>query len=157
MQQSYVGLLIVHMLLTVASPLLYVARFLRAAPRPRGFMRHLPEVAALLLLFSGVALGAIFGQFPLREPWLTAKLVGFVAYAGGGWYLGRPGRDARERRIALAVTAAAWVYAVAVAVHQDPRAGLGGAQPVAGITSRAQSPGASITPTSVVPRGRVIS
>ncbi len=124
MQQSYVGLLIAHMLLTVASPLLYVARALRRPRQAPGALRYLPEAAALGLLLSGIALGAIVGQSALREAWLTAKLVGFVAYAGGGWYLADPRRGVRERRIALAVAAAAYVYVVAVAVHQDARAGL---------------------------------
>ena len=128
MQQSYVGLLIAHMQLTVASPLLYATRaaaVLRGTGAgPRGLLRFGPEAVAALLLLSGLALGAIVGQYAFRETWLTAKLGAFVAYAIAGWRLGVPGIGPRQRRIALGVAVLAYLYAVTVALDQDALGGL---------------------------------
>jgi uncharacterized membrane protein SirB2 len=122
MQQTYVALLPVHMLLALVSPVLLSLQVFGGRPAARAHRwRWLQALTDTLLLLSGLALGRIIQQFPFADPWLTAKLVALVAYvAAGQLALAGP----RWRRAAWLVAMALILYVFAVAGTQSPRAGL---------------------------------
>jgi len=83
--------------------------------------RTLPHIVDSVLLASALALAWMLRLTPGNAPWLTAKIVGLLAYIGLGVVALRPGRP-------MPVRAAAWVAALAVvgwivsvALLKDPR------------------------------------
>jgi uncharacterized membrane protein SirB2 len=78
-----------------------------------------PHVNDTLLLAAGVALAVMSAQFPLLQPWLTAKVLALFAYiAFGVIALGR-NVPPRRRRLALAAALATFSYIVGVAVSRS--------------------------------------
>jgi len=82
--------------------------------------RVLPHVVDSCLLLSAIALAWMAGQYPFVHGWLTAKIVGLLAYIGLGMMALKPGRS-------VAVRAAAWIAAllcfaqiVATAISKNP-------------------------------------
>lgn len=69
--------------------------------------RVLPHLVDTLLLASAVALAVLAEQYPFRDAWLTAKVLGLLAYVGLGTVALKRGRS-RGLRIA------AWVGALGV-------------------------------------------
>jgi uncharacterized membrane protein SirB2 len=120
MQQTYVALLPAHMLLALVSPVLLSLQVWRG--QQRGTL--LQPLVDTLLLLSGLALGWIIQQFPFADPWLTAKLVGLVAYVAAGQAALRAPHRTRPRLAAWLIAVALILYLYAVAVTQSPRAGL---------------------------------
>ena len=125
MQQTYVALLPAHMLLALLSPVLLSLRVGRARQGALPAVPWLQPLIDALLLLSGLALAWIIQQFPFAEPWLTAKLLGFVAYVVAGQVAARAPLAARGRWRAWLIALALVAYLFAVACTQSPRAGLG--------------------------------
>ena len=100
-------------LMLAGSPLLS-ARFVRVAP----------HVVDTLLLASALLLAWRLGQYPFVHAWLTAKVLGLLAYIGFGTVALRRGRTRRVRIAALAAALGAAAYVVAVALTRDPRGPL---------------------------------
>jgi uncharacterized membrane protein SirB2 len=69
--------------------------------------RTLPHIVDSVLLASALMLAWMLRLTPGNAPWLTAKIVGLLAYIGLGVVALRPGRP-------MPVRAAAWVAALAV-------------------------------------------
>jgi uncharacterized membrane protein SirB2 len=122
MQQTYVALLPAHMLLALVSPMLLSLQVWQSRPRLRRWWLQ-PLIDALLLL-SGLALGGIIQQFPYADPWLTAKLVGFIAYVAAGQVALRAAPRTRRSRGAWLTAMALILYLFAVAFTQSPLAGV---------------------------------
>jgi len=101
-------------LLMLAGSRLLTARFVRVAP----------HVVDSLLLASALWLAWLLGQYPFVQPWLTAKVLGLLAYIGFGTVALRRGRSRPLRVAALAAALAAAGYVVAVAISRDPRGPL---------------------------------
>lgn len=95
-------------LMLAGSPLLQ-ARFVRVAP----------HVVDTVLLASAVWLAWSLGQYPFVHGWITAKVLGLVAYIALGTIALRRGRTKAVRAAAFAgaLAAAGWVVSVALARH----------------------------------------
>ncbi len=106
---SYVGFFARGVLMFRAAPLLE-ARWVRVVP----------HVVDTVLLASAIALAAMSRQYPLVEPWLTAKLVALVVYIGLGMVALRRGRTRRGRVVAWIVAQFVFIYIVAVALTRSP-------------------------------------
>jgi uncharacterized membrane protein SirB2 len=124
MQQTYVALLPAHMLLALVSPALLSLGIWQTRQDAARLARWLQPLTDALLLLSGLALGWIIRQFPFAEPWLTAKLMGLVAYVAAGEVALWAPLAARARRAAWLAALALAAYLFAVALTQSPRAGL---------------------------------
>jgi uncharacterized membrane protein SirB2 len=85
------------------------------------WLRWLPHVNDTLLLGAAVTLALISHQYPLQQPWLTAKLVALVAYVLLGSVALRAGPSAR---LAYAAALATVAYIVGVALTRSPSLGL---------------------------------
>lgn len=82
-------------------------------------LKVLPHVNDTVLLGSAIALAAMSGQYPIAQDWLTAKLLGLLAYIGIGMFAFR--RGTRRMRVAAWLAAlAVFFYIVGVAFTRDP-------------------------------------
>jgi len=88
------------------------------------FVRIAPHVVDTLLLASALWLSWLLGQYPFADAWLTAKVLGLLAYIALGTVALRRGRSKSVRVVALLGALAAAAYVVAVAVTRDPRGPL---------------------------------
>lgn len=88
------------------------------------FVRITPHVVDTLLLASALWLCWLLGQYPFVQGWLTAKVLGLLAYIGLGTLALRRGRTRSVRAAALAGAVLAAGYVVAVALTRDPRGPL---------------------------------
>lgn len=96
-------------LMLAGSPLLQ-ARFVRVAP----------HIVDTILLASAGWLAWFLGQYPFVHGWLTAKVLGLVAYIALGTLALKRGRTKRIRIAALLGAILSAGYVVAVALTRDP-------------------------------------
>ena len=88
------------------------------------FVRIAPHVIDTLLLASALWLAWLLGQYPFVQAWLTAKVLGLLAYIGFGTVALRRGRTRTLRIGALLCALISAAYVVAVALTRDPRGPL---------------------------------
>jgi len=110
---SLAGFVLRGLLMLAGSPWLQ-ARFVRIAP----------HVIDTLLLASALWLAWLLGQNPFVHAWLTAKVLGLLAYIGFGTVALRRGRTRAVRLGALLCAVISAAYVVAVALTRDPRGPL---------------------------------
>ena len=84
------------------------------------FARITPHVVDTFLLAAGVALMFVTHQYPIQQPWLTAKLVGLVVYIWLGMVALRRGRTPAVRAGAFVAAIAVFLWIVAVARAHSP-------------------------------------
>jgi uncharacterized membrane protein SirB2 len=85
----------------------------------RRWVRVLPHVVDSVLLASAIALALLTGQYPLAQGWLTAKLLGLVAYIVLGTIALKRGRTLRIRIRAYCGALLVFGYIVAVATTKS--------------------------------------
>ncbi len=88
------------------------------------WLRLAPHLNDTLLLGAAVALALASHQYPLAQPWLTAKLVALLAYIALGMAALRAGTGAVPRLLAFCLALATVAYIVAVAVTRSATLGL---------------------------------
>ena len=91
----------------------------------RRWARTLPHVIDTVLLSSAIALAVISEQYPVAQPWLSAKVVGLLVYIGCGMASFRFSRDKRWMTGFFALALCAYGYIVSVALTRHPAAWLG--------------------------------
>lgn len=117
-----------HLLLVLLSVGLFVVRgammvadSARLASRA---LRILPHVIDTLLLASAAWLVLLLRQYPFVHGWLTAKVLGVIAYIVLGSIALRRGRTRRTRLLALAGALLVIVYIIGVARYHHALAWL---------------------------------
>ena len=85
----------------------------------RRWVRVLPHVVDTVLLASAIALAVMLKQYPLAEPWLTAKVAGLVLYIALGMVALGHGTTRRIRTGAWIAAQAVFLYIVAVALTRS--------------------------------------
>jgi uncharacterized membrane protein SirB2 len=88
--------------------------------------KTLPHVIDTVLLLSALALAWQLRLSPTVAPWLTAKIVGLLAYIALGMLALKPGRPIGVRALAWVGALVTFGWIVSVAITKDPR-GLVGA------------------------------
>ena len=88
------------------------------------WLRLAPHLNDTLLLGAAVALALASHQYPLAQPWLTAKVVALLAYIALGMVALRAGTAAAPRLLAFCLALATVAYIVAVAVTRSATLGL---------------------------------
>jgi uncharacterized membrane protein SirB2 len=113
----------VHVWSVALSVLLFVVRgglmLADSAALRHWTLRYSPHVVDTVLLTSALMLTGIVRQYPFANGWLTAKVVGLVAYVVLGSIAIRRGRTKRTRALAFVGALAAVAYIVATALHHD--------------------------------------
>jgi uncharacterized membrane protein SirB2 len=84
------------------------------------WVRVVPHVIDTLFLGTGIALAIRIRQYPFAEPWLTAKVLGLVAYIILGSLALKAGRTRGIRVAAFVAALAAFAYIVGVARSRNP-------------------------------------
>ncbi|MFN3791945.1 SirB2 family protein [Massilia sp.] len=120
----YIALKHLHVTFVALSGLLFLVRgiwMLRDSPRlQQRWARIVPHVVDTLLLASAIGLAVVSHQYPGQMPWLTAKVVGLVAYVVLGTIALKRGRTQSVRTAAFVSALACFAYIVAVAVTKNP-------------------------------------
>ena len=88
------------------------------------WLRLAPHLNDTLLLGAAVALALASHQYPLAQPWLTAKVVALLAYIALGMVALRAGTAAVPRLLAFCLGLATAAYIVAVAITRSATLGL---------------------------------
>ena len=86
----------------------------------RRWVKVVPHIVDTLLLASAVTLALWSSQFPLQQPWLTAKVSALVVYIGLGTVALKRGRTPQVRALAFVAALACFTYILAVAVTKNP-------------------------------------
>jgi len=89
----------------------------------RRWVRVLPHVIDTLLLASAIVLAWWSGQYPLAQSWLTAKLLGLIAYIALGTIALKRGRTRPIRAAAFIGALLCFGYIVGVAVTRSATLG----------------------------------
>jgi uncharacterized membrane protein SirB2 len=121
---SWRWVLVIHVLSVATSITLFVIRGIwMMADSPRlcqAWVRVVPHVVDTVLLTSAIGLVVLTAQYPLQQNWLTAKIIGLLAYIGLGTVALRFGRNKRQRVTAWGLAVLVFAYIVAVAVTRNP-------------------------------------
>lgn len=114
----------VHVVCVAASISLFVVRGAWVLLSGRGLWRWLrvaPHIVDTLLLASGLTLAFLIQQYPFfNSDWLTAKVVGLIAYIALGVVLFRGPRSTIVRATAGLMALLVFAYIVSVAVSKQP-------------------------------------
>jgi uncharacterized membrane protein SirB2 len=93
---------------------------LSASPRlAQRWVRVAPHVVDTALLASAVAMAVISAQYPFAQSWLTAKLIGLLAYIGCGTMALKRGKSKAARAIFFGLALLAYGYIVSVALTRS--------------------------------------
>lgn len=124
---SYLALKHLHVTCAVLSISLFILRggLLLAGQNWREqarwrWLRWLPHANDTVLLAAAIALALWSQQYPLQQPWLTAKVLALLVYIGLGQQALRPGLPRHRRTLWLAAAWASAVYIVVVAISRQP-------------------------------------
>ncbi len=109
-----IALFLLRALLLYAAPRLLNARWLKV----------MPHVVDTLLLLSAIGLMLVIEQYPLTHPWLTAKVLGLVAYIVFGMVALKRGRNLKTRSLALMAALLSLGYILGVAMTHSATLGL---------------------------------
>jgi uncharacterized membrane protein SirB2 len=86
------------------------------------WVRVAPHVVDTVLLASAAWLAWALQQYPFVHGWLTAKVLGLLAYIGFGMVALRRGRTKAVRAAFFALACASAAYVLWVALTRDPAA-----------------------------------
>jgi uncharacterized membrane protein SirB2 len=121
---AYVVLKHIHVLAVVLSFSGFFVRGLwMLADSPmlnRRWVKVAPHVNDTVLLASALALAALIGQYPFVHGWLTAKVLGLLAYIGMGMFALRRGRSKAVRVAFWLAALLIFGYIVSVALSKNP-------------------------------------
>lgn len=120
----YTGIKHIHLLCVALSGLGFFLRgLLMLADSPwltRRWVKVVPHVNDSVLLLAALLLAVFSGQYPFVRGWLTAKLLGLLAYIGLGVIALRPGRPKALRGAAWLAALAVFGWIVSVALTRQP-------------------------------------
>ena len=122
---SYLALKSIHVGCVITSYALFVLRgvwMMRGSPLlDLRLVRVVPHVVDTLLLVSAILLAVALRQYPfVNSGWLTAKVIGLVAYIALGTIALKRGRTLKVRILAWIAAQLVFFYIVTVAVHHNP-------------------------------------
>lgn len=84
------------------------------------WVRVVPHVIDTVLLGSAITMLVISAQSPFAQSWLTAKLIGLVAYILLGMMALKRGRSKKVRAVFFVAALVAFAYIVSVALARSP-------------------------------------
>ena len=125
---SYLILKHIHVTAVVLSGAGFLLRgllMLRESPLlQKRLLKVLPHVIDTILLGSALAMAVISAQYPFVLPWLTAKVLGLLAYIVFGMMALKRARTKGLRAAWFVAALTAFGYIVSVALTRDPRGAL---------------------------------
>ena len=123
---DYIFLKYVHVSCVILSGCGFVLRgvwMLADSPLLRQrWVKVFPHVVDTALLASAIALAIISSQYPLAQSWLTAKVIGLIAYILCGAIALKRGKTKTVRAVFFVVALLIFAYIVLVALNRSPLA-----------------------------------
>ncbi len=119
----YLALKHLHVSCVVASGAGFLLRglwMLAGRPLSQRWVRILPHIVDTVLLTSAIALAVVSRQYPIVLPWLTAKVIGLVAYILCGTMALKRGRTRAARAAFFAAALLIYAWIVSVALTRNP-------------------------------------
>jgi uncharacterized membrane protein SirB2 len=89
-------------------------------PLSNRWVRILPHLVDTVLLGSAIALAVISHQYPFVQPWLTAKVIGLLAYIACGTMALKRGKTRASRAAFFAAALLIYAYIASVALTRSP-------------------------------------
>lgn len=86
----------------------------------RLWVRVVPHVNDTLLLSAAIGLSIVQQQYPFVHAWVTAKVIGLLAYIGFGMFALRRGHSKAVRAGFWLASLASFAYIVSVALTKNP-------------------------------------
>ncbi|MDX1654529.1 MAG: SirB2 family protein [Candidatus Competibacteraceae bacterium] len=128
MAEHYLALKHLHITTVIITLFLFILRgfwmLTDSSQLQRRWVKIVPHINDTLLLASALLMAFIIGQYPfVNSPWLTAKVVGLLAYIGLGTLAIKRGRSKRVRAVAWSGALLIFGYIVAVALSKNPLPG----------------------------------
>ncbi|MGE5490708.1 MAG: SirB2 family protein [Actinomycetota bacterium] len=121
---SYLAIKHLHVTFVALSGLGFCLRgfwMLTGSPLLRARLtRILPHVIDTVLLGSALTLVFMSGQYPFVQPWLTAKVLGLLAYIVFGTLALKRGRTPEMRLGFFVLALLTFAYIVGVALTRNP-------------------------------------
>ena len=121
---TYLALKHLHLTTVVLSFALFALRglwMLADSPQlQRRWVRIVPHIIDTGLLASAIALTLVIQQYPFVQGWLTAKVLGLIAYIILGSIALKRGRTKPIRATAWVAALAVFGYIASVAVTRSP-------------------------------------
>ncbi len=121
---SYMALKHIHLTTIAITFVLFTLRVLwmlmNSPQLNKKWIRILPHINDTLLLLSAIALCVILQQYPFQAPWLTAKLLGLLAYIFLGLVALRMGKTKATRGLAAIGAYLVFFYIAGVALTKAP-------------------------------------
>lgn len=121
---NYLAVKHLHVTFVALSGALFVLRgiwMMAGSPAlQKRWVKILPHVVDTVLLASAIALAVWSAQYPGQQPWLTAKVLGLVAYIGLGTVALKRGKTLRTRILAFIAALLCFAYIVGVALTRQP-------------------------------------
>lgn len=129
LSEYYLLIKSLHIHAASLSILLFLGRGLWQFWRPQDlkqlWIRILPHVVDTILLASAITLAILSSQYPIKDDWLTAKLIALVIYILLGTVAIKRGRTPAVRLAALVGALVTFGYILSVAITRDPFPFLG--------------------------------
>ncbi|HET6655103.1 MAG TPA: SirB2 family protein [Gammaproteobacteria bacterium] len=126
----YSSVKLIHITCVGLSVSLFAARGIWLLASGRGLWRWLrvvPHIVDTLLLASGITLAFYIHQFPfVNSDWLTAKIVGLIAYIALGVWVFRGKQSRAARWVIWTAAIVVFGYIVSVAITKQPEGFLTG-------------------------------
>ncbi len=121
---SYLFLKHLHLTAVGLSIILFLLRsgwmLIDSPSLTKRWVRIVPHIIDTILLLSAIGLTIVLSQYPIAEHWLTAKVVGLIAYIVLGTIALKRGKTKSTRIVALAGALVCLGYIVGVALTHNP-------------------------------------
>ena len=121
---SYLAIKHIHLSCVALSISFFITRgiwMLRESPKlQQRWVKIAPHVIDTLLLSSALTLAWMSNQWPFVQPWLTAKVLGLIAYILLGTIALKRGKTRQIRLTAWLMALLCITYVVAVAISKSP-------------------------------------
>ena len=125
----YAAIKHIHLLTVAISLGLFLLRsvwmLLDSPQLQKRWVKILPHIIDTALLVSALSLCVVIGQYPFAEGWLTAKVLGLVAYIVFGTIALKRGKTKTIRVAALVAALISVAYIVGAAIKHSPMSWLG--------------------------------
>ena len=124
MHAYYPWIKLIHVSMVTITTCFFIIRFFWMIKYPallqQAWVKKFPPIIDTTLLASGITMAVLSHQYPLQQPWLTAKVAALIAYIVLGMIALKWGSTMRIRIIAGIFALASVGYIISSALSRSP-------------------------------------
>ena len=124
MHAYYPWIKLIHVSMVTITTSFFIIRFFWMIKYPallqKTWVKKFPPLIDTILLASGITMAVLSHQYPLQQPWLTAKVTALIAYIVLGMVALKWGSTMRIRIIAGILALASVGFIIASALSRTP-------------------------------------